>query len=54
MLLAQKAQQSAENMEELTLSMHAIAEQTQKETVTMRTITIVTLLFLPGTFISVR
>lgn len=34
-------------------SMHAVAEQTQRETVSMRIITLVTLFFLPATFISV-
>ncbi|KAI9866764.1 MAG: hypothetical protein M1813_000706 [Trichoglossum hirsutum] len=51
-LLAQKAQQSADNMENMTRDMHAIARKTKQETVSMRIITLVTLFFLPGTFIS--
>jgi hypothetical protein len=34
--------------------MHQIAQKTKQETVSMRIITLVTLFFLPGTFISVR
>jgi len=52
-MLALKAQQSAENMEWMTKDMHIIAQKTQQETVSMRIITLVTLFFLPGTFISV-
>jgi hypothetical protein len=52
-LLAEKAQQSAENMETMTKDMNAIAVKTKQETVSMRIITLVTLFFLPGTFISV-
>ncbi|KAI9773493.1 MAG: hypothetical protein M1839_002075 [Geoglossum umbratile] len=50
--LAQKAQQSAKNMEKITQDMHNIARKTKQETVSMRIITLVTLFFLPGTFIS--
>ncbi|KKY22680.1 hypothetical protein UCRPC4_g03182 [Phaeomoniella chlamydospora] len=39
-------------MERMTQEMHQIAEKTKKETVVMRIITVVTLIFLPGTFIS--
>ena len=59
--LAIKSQQSANNMEEmtkdmqkLTKEMHKLAQITKQETVSMRIITLVTLFFLPGTFISVR
>ena len=52
-MLAMKAQQSAENMECMTRDMHIIAQKTKQETVSMRIITLVTLFFLPGTFISV-
>lgn len=45
-LLAEKANASAQNME-------LIAQETKLETVSMRVITLVTLFFLPGTFISV-
>lgn len=40
-------------MELVNDSMHEIAKKTQKETVSMKIITVVTLFFLPGTFISV-
>ena len=53
MILAMKAQQSTENMEVMTKDMHVIAQKTKQETVSMRIITLVTLFFLPGTFISV-
>lgn len=50
--LAQKAQMSAEKMEALTEQMNDIAIKTERETVSMRIVTIVTLFFLPGTFVS--
>ena len=43
----------AERMEVMNEAMHAIAEKTKLETVSMRIITWVTVFFLPGTFISV-
>ena len=52
-LLAQQSQHSQEKMEQLTSYMSILAEKTQQETVSMRIITLVTLFFLPGTFISV-
>src|SRR5204863_6401231 len=52
-LFAQKAQQSTNNMEDMTRDMHQIAQKTKQETVSMRIITLVTLFYLPGTFISV-
>jgi hypothetical protein len=52
-LFASKAQLSTENMEVMTREMHEIAQKTKQETVSMRIITLVTLFFLPGTFISV-
>lgn len=51
---ASKAQQSSDSMEKLTEKMHTIAEETKKETISMRIITVVTLIFLPGTFVAVR
>ena len=51
--LAQKAQMSAEKMEALTEQMNDIAIKTERETVSMRIVTIVTLFFLPGIFVSV-
>jgi hypothetical protein len=53
-ILAQKAQESAYHMEVMTQDMHEIARKTKQEAVSMRIITLVTLFFLPGTFISVR
>lgn len=41
------------SMEQLTREMHELAKKTKQETVSMRIITLVTLFFLPGTFISV-
>lgn len=51
---ASKAQQSSESMEKLTIQMHTIAVATKRETVSMHIITVVTLFFLPGTFVAVR
>jgi Mg2+ and Co2+ transporter CorA len=50
---AQKAQESTDRMERITVDMHKIAKKTERETVSMGIITAVTLLFLPGTFMSV-
>ncbi|KUJ17136.1 uncharacterized protein LY89DRAFT_585234 [Mollisia scopiformis] len=59
MTFAAKSQESANNMErmtrkmeELTVDMNELAQKTTQETVSMRIITLVTLFFLPGTFIS--
>ncbi|CAG8952521.1 hypothetical protein HYFRA_00009625 [Hymenoscyphus fraxineus] len=52
-VLATRAQESTENMEAMTEDMHTLALRTKQETVSMRIITLVTLFFLPGTFISV-
>ena len=51
--LGEKSRGSAGKMENMTRQMHKIAVKTEKETVSMRIITLVTLFFLPGTFISV-
>jgi hypothetical protein len=51
--LAERAQISAVHMEDMTKDMHEIARKTKQEAVSMRIITLVTLFFLPGTFISV-
>jgi len=51
-ILTKKAQISAEKMQVVTDSMHDIAKKTKQETVSMKIITLVTLFFLPGTFIS--
>ena len=50
---AEKQHISATNMEKLTHEMREIALKTEEETISMRVVTIVTLLFLPGTFVSV-
>ncbi|KAI1623065.1 hypothetical protein EDD37DRAFT_455481 [Exophiala viscosa] len=50
--LAAQAKESSEKMETMTRRMERIAEQTQKETVSMKVITVITLIFLPGTFVS--
>ncbi|KAI0450230.1 hypothetical protein F5B21DRAFT_508398 [Xylaria acuta] len=42
-----------EEMHQSTLQMKTIAEKTEEETASMHTITIVTLVFLPGTFVAV-
>ena len=52
-MLALRAQESQKNMELATKDMHILALKTKSETVSMRIITLVTLFFLPGTFISV-
>jgi hypothetical protein len=52
--LAEKSHESAQEMKIMTQKMHAIAEKTRIDTASMKTITTVTLFFLPGTFISVR
>lgn len=52
-LLVEQANVSARHMEDLTQDMHEVAIKTKQETVSMRIITLVTLFFLPGTFISV-
>lgn len=45
--------QATEKMEDLTLNMGQIGADSQKETIAMRIITVVTLVFLPATFVSV-
>ncbi|KAH8748009.1 hypothetical protein F5882DRAFT_90006 [Hyaloscypha sp. PMI_1271] len=50
--LALRAHESSQNMELMTMDMHILARKTKSETVSMRIITLVTLFFLPGTFIS--
>jgi hypothetical protein len=52
-MLGERAQQSAVKMESMTEQMYEIADKTKQETVSMKIITLVTLFFLPGTFISV-
>jgi hypothetical protein len=50
---ARRAQISTTNMEKMTGAMHTLAHQTRLEATNMRIITLVTLFFLPGTFVSV-
>ena len=52
-ILATEAQRLAKDTEVLTYGSLKLAEKTKQETVSMRIITLVTLAFLPGTFISV-
>lgn len=52
-LLADQSRKSTSNMESLTHDMRKVAHKTKSETVSMKIITLVTLFFLPGTFISV-
>jgi hypothetical protein len=51
-LIAKESQESTENMRDITRNMQSIAQKTKQETVSMRIITLVTLLYLPSTFIS--
>ncbi|KAL9632499.1 MAG: hypothetical protein Q9164_005280 [Protoblastenia rupestris] len=51
--LALQSRKSTKNMEVMTTDMSEIARKTKTETVSMKIITLVTLFFLPGTFISV-
>jgi hypothetical protein len=53
-LFAKRAQESTERIEEMTKQMNQVAIKTKDETVSMKIITLVTLFYLPGTFISVR
>ena len=52
-LLASESQKSSKKMEKVTNEMSKIARKTKTETVSMKIITLVTLFFLPGTFIAV-
>lgn len=45
--------QATEKMEKLTISMHRVADLSQKEAIAMRIVTVVTLIYLPATFVSV-
>ncbi|KAL9023774.1 MAG: hypothetical protein Q9196_006980 [Gyalolechia fulgens] len=51
-LLASASQKSTTKMERMTKDMSVIARKTKTETVSMKIITLVTLFFLPGTFIA--
>ena len=48
------SEDSTKEMEAMTAVTYRIALKTEKETVAMKIITLVTLLFLPATFVSVR
>ncbi|KFY09750.1 hypothetical protein V492_05364 [Pseudogymnoascus sp. VKM F-4246] len=45
--------QATEKMEELTMSMHQVGDLSRKEAIAMRIVTVVTLIYLPATFVSV-
>ncbi|KAH8598326.1 hypothetical protein B0O99DRAFT_539553 [Bisporella sp. PMI_857] len=49
----EKQSEATEKMERLNFSMHKIGTMAQKEAIAMRIITVVTLVFLPATFVSV-
>ncbi|OAL05628.1 hypothetical protein IQ06DRAFT_342894 [Phaeosphaeriaceae sp. SRC1lsM3a] len=49
---ADQALRSSREMEKLSQHMHVLAIETKQETVSMRVITLVTLFFLPGTFVA--
>jgi len=49
---ARSAESSARTMQEWTERMHDIAAETEHETVSMHGITVLTMIFLPGTFVS--
>ncbi|KAL8696542.1 MAG: hypothetical protein Q9224_002740 [Gallowayella concinna] len=51
-LLASESHKSTKKMEKVTHEMREIARETKTETVSMKIITLVTLFFLPGTFIA--
>ncbi|KAL9635648.1 MAG: hypothetical protein Q9204_002553 [Flavoplaca sp. TL-2023a] len=51
-LLASESHKSTRNMERVTQEMSLIARETKTETVSMKIITLVTLFFLPGTFVA--
>ncbi|KAJ9644872.1 hypothetical protein H2204_001334 [Knufia peltigerae] len=51
-LISRQSHASTEHMESMTDEMRELAVKTKQETVSMRIITLVTLFFLPGTFIS--
>jgi len=50
--LSHRAHDSTRRMERMTESMEAIAKKTERETILVRIITVVTLLFLPATYVS--
>jgi len=52
LILQHLQSQATEKMETLTRSMHKIGLMSQKEAIAMRIITVVTLIFLPATFVS--
>ena len=52
-LSARNTETMTHDMSEMTHDMNRVAKKTKLETISMRIVTLVTLLFLPGTFISV-
>lgn len=53
-LMTEEMHASTMKMEEMTESTKVLAEKTEKQTTSMHIVTLVTLVFLPGTFIAVR
>lgn len=51
--LALKAHLATHHMQLMTMDMQVVTRKMKTETISMRIITLVTLFFLPGTFISV-
>lgn len=51
---AEQANASTTTMGKLTVQIHELATKSQQETASMHAITILTLFFLPGTFVAVR
>ena len=52
-LLASHSNASSLNMQKMALEMNELARKTKTETASMKVITLVTLAFLPATFVSV-
>lgn len=53
-MLAKEAKDSADRMEGMTLDMHTFAHKSKCDAEAMKIITVVTLVFLPATFVSVH
>lgn len=53
-IMTEEMHRSTLKMEEMTESTKTLAEKTEKQTTSMHIVTLVTLVFLPGTFVAVR
>lgn len=53
-IMTEEMHQSTKRMEEMTACTKILAEKTEKQTTSMHIVTLVTLVFLPGTFVAVR